>query len=172
MAGSHVTLSWQPAPPPVAAVSFVVEVGTTNGGNEFGRFPVGNATQVSGVLAPGVYYTRVRGVGPTGEGTPSSEVIVTVPSTSTAPEAPRGLTSSAIGNVVSLNWTAAAGNAQSYVIDVGTASGLSNIGSLATGNLDTTFATPAPNGAYYVRVRAANVFGSSPPSNEVVVVVP
>lgn len=37
---------------------------------------------------------------------------------------------------------------------------------------DPADATPAPRGTYFVRVRAANAFGLSPPTNEVVVVVP
>jgi hypothetical protein len=71
-----------------------------------------------------------------------------------------------------LTWSAAAGNATTYVIEAGTASGLADLGTLPTGYLDTTFSTPVPAGTYFVRIRAANAFGASGPSNEVVVVVP
>ncbi len=74
--------------------------------------------------------------------------------------------------MVSLTWGAAAGNATTYVVEAGTAAGLANVGTFATGHLDTTFITPAPSGTYYVRVRAANAFGVSASSNEVTVVVP
>jgi hypothetical protein len=59
-----------------------------------------------------------------------------------------------------------------YVLDVGTQSGATNIGSLPTGHLDTTLTTPAPSGTYFVRVRVVNVFGSSAATNAVQVVVP
>jgi hypothetical protein len=38
--------------------------------------------------------------------------------------------------------------------------------------LDTGFSTLVPFGSYYVRIRAANAFGASLPSNELVVTVP
>jgi hypothetical protein len=43
---------------------------------------------------------------------------------------------------------------------------------LPWGTLDTTFSTHVPSGTYFVRVRAANAFGHSAPSNEVTIVVP
>ncbi|MEZ5421330.1 MAG: fibronectin type III domain-containing protein [Vicinamibacterales bacterium] len=49
---------------------------------------------------------------------------------------------------------------------------LANVGRFDSGHLDTTFLTPAPPGTYVVRIRAANAFGVSAPSNEVTVVVP
>ena len=74
--------------------------------------------------------------------------------------------------MVSLGWNAAAGNATTYVIEGGTAPGLSNLGVLPLGSLDTAVAGAVPAGTYYFRTRAANSFGSSAPSNEVVQVVP
>ena len=73
---------------------------------------------------------------------------------------------------MTLSWGAAAGNATSYVVEAGTAAGLTNIGALPTGNLDTSWSVPAPPGTYVVRVRAANAYGLGPESNEVAVVVP
>lgn len=166
-----VSLGWQPGPGLVAR-SYVLEAGSTAGASDVGTFAVGAATRVTGVLAPGTYFVRVRGVSDTGPGPAGSEVIVTVPSTSTPPAAPGALIASANGGVVTLRWGAAAGNATSYVIEAGTAAGLTNIGALPTGNLDTTWSAPAPRGTYVVRVRAANAFGLSPTTNEVTVVVP
>jgi trimeric autotransporter adhesin len=166
-----VSLGWQAGGPPMST-AFQVEAGTVAGGVDVGVFNVGPANQVSGVLPPGTYFTRVRGIGANGPGAASSEVIVTVPSTSTPPNAPGPLSASVAGGLVTLNWGAASGNATTYVIEAGTASGLTNIGALPTGVLDTTFSTPAPAGTYFVRVRAANASGQSLPTNEVVVVVP
>lgn len=169
--GNTVTLGWQPGGAPATA-AFIVEAGTTAGGTNVGVFNVGLSTRVSGTLAPGTYFIRVRGVGANGAGTASSEVVATVPSTSTPPAAPGTLSASVSGNVVTLSWGAAAGNATAYVIEAGTAAGLTNIGALPTGHLDTTWSVPAPAGTYFVRVRAANTFGLSAPTNEVTVVVP
>lgn len=166
-----VTLGWQPGSGAIAR-SYVLEAGTTAGASDVGTFAVGAVTRVTGVLAPGTYFIRVRGVGDTGPGPAGSEVVVTVPSTSTPPSAPGPLSASVSGGVVTLSWGAAAGNATSYVVEAGTAAGLTNIGALPTGNLDTTWSAPAPAGTYFVRVRAANAFGLSASTNEVTVVVP
>jgi hypothetical protein len=166
-----VTLGWQAGAAP-AATSFLVEAGTSVGATDVGVFPVGPATGATGTLSPGTYFTRIRGVNASGVGAASSEMIVTVPASATPPNAPGTLTASVAGGVVTLQWGAAAGNATTYVVEAGTASGLTNIGAFATGHLDTQFTTAAPAGTYFVRVRAANAFGASAPSNEVTVVVP
>lgn len=166
-----VSLGWQPGVGPQAR-SYVLEAGTTAGASDVGTFAVGAVTRATGVLAPGTYFIRVRGVGDTGPGPAGSEVIVSVPSTSTPPSAPGPLSASVSGRVVTLSWGAAAGNATSYVIEAGTAAGLTNIGVLPTGHLDTTWSAAAPPGTYVVRVRAANAFGLSAPTSDVTVVVP
>jgi hypothetical protein len=175
VANSTVTLGWQPGPPP-AATSYQVEAGTSFGATDVGVFAVGAATRVSGTLPAGTYFTRVRGVGSSRVGAASSEVIVTVPSTSTPPNAPGTLSATVqpafASGVVTLGWGAASGNATTYVIEAGSASGLADIGTFTTGVLDTGFSTLVPFGTYYVRIRAANAFGASLPSNELVVTVP
>lgn len=168
---STVTVAWQPGPPP-AAVSYVVEAGTAPGASDLGVLNVGTARQVSSVLPAGTYYVRVRGIGPTGPGSVSSDVALTVPTVATAPAAPGALTANVLSNGLLLRWTAATGNATTYIIEAGTASGASDVGAVTTGNLDTTFLGRAPAGTYFVRVRAANAFGQSAASNEVMVVVP
>ncbi|MBP7779854.1 MAG: hypothetical protein KA371_22270 [Acidobacteria bacterium] len=171
VAGATITLGWEPGTGPTIS-AFLVEAGTAAGATDVGVFNVGLATRVAGALPPGTYYLRVRGVGAGGPGAASSEVIATVPATSTAPTAPGTLTASVVSGVVTLGWGAAAGNATTYVIEAGTASGLSNIGAMPTGNLDTAWSLPAPSGIYFVRVRAANAFGLSPATSDVLVVVP
>ncbi len=169
--GSTVSLGWSPGASP-APIGYVIEAGTAPGLADLGRFPVGLATQVAAGVAPGSYALRVRAIGASGEGPPSSEWLLTTPSTSAPPTAPSGLVGSVAGNVVSLGWTAAAGNATAYVVEAGTAPGLANLGVLSLGSLDTAIAGAVPGGTYYFRMRAANAFGSSAPSNEIVLVVP
>ena len=99
----------------------------------------------------------------------SNEVVVNVTGACSAPSTPGGLTHTVNGSSVQLSWQAAAG-ATSYVLEAGTASGSSNLLASDIGNVTTLGATAAP-GTYYVRIRARSACGSSPPSNEVVVVV-
>jgi hypothetical protein len=73
------------------------------------------------------------------------------------------------GPMVVLSWAGAAG-AQDYVIEVGSASGLSNV--LVTSLGATTGLTVmAPPGRYYARIRARNACGLGAASNEILVVV-
>ena len=171
VSGNTLTLGWQPGSGP-AASGYVVEVGTSSGGAEVGAFPVGALTRVTGTLPAGTFFARVRGASAQGTGAPGSEVIVTTPSVSLPPQAPSALSGTVANGVVMLTWSAAAGNATTYVVEAGTGPGLSNIGALPLGHLDTTFSTPAPPGTYVVRVRAANAFGVGPASNEITVTVP
>ena len=65
--------------------------------------------------------------------------------------------------------TAATEPVQTYVLDVGLAPGATAT-SLPLGNV-LSFATTAPDGTYYVRLRAVTAAGSGPVSNQVVVVI-
>jgi hypothetical protein len=90
----------------------------------------------------------------------------------TAPGAPQGLISSVNGRTVMLAWSAPAtgGPASSYILEAGSAPGLANI--VTTPVSGTSFvATGVPPGVYYVRVRAVNDMGTSPPTSDVVLVV-
>jgi hypothetical protein len=89
------------------------------------------------------------------------------------PGAPTGLGALVAGGNVTLNWTAAGGcAATSFIVEAGSASGLADLAVLNTGSTLPTFLATAPSGTYFVRVRATNAFGTSAPSNEVVIVVP
>lgn len=168
--GSQATLGWT-APAGTTPSSYVVEAGTAPGTSNVGRFFVASST-ITGALPPGTFYARVRAVVNGVEGQASSEVVLVVPSTALPPSAPAGLAASVAGATVSLSWTAAGGNAESYVVEAGTSPGQANLASFDTGALDTALSASAAPGTYYVRIRARNAFGISAPSNEVTVVVP
>ncbi len=171
VAAQTVTLGWQPGLSP-AASAFIVEGGSAPGVSDLGRVNVGTATSVAGTLGAGRYFIRVRGAGAAGEGSASSEVAVDVPATAVPPSAPGTLAASVTGTNVSLAWGTATGNATTYVVEAGSASGGADLVVYPTGNLDTALVTAAPPGRYYVRVRAANTSGRGPVSNEVVIDVP
>jgi fibronectin type III domain protein len=91
-----------------------------------------------------------------------------------APAAPLNLVASSSGSSVTLTWTAPAttDSLSTYLIEAGSASGLANLASFATGNTLTIFqASGIGAGTYYVRVRAVSASGASVPSNEAVLVV-
>jgi hypothetical protein len=87
------------------------------------------------------------------------------------PQAPT-LRGSVSGNTVSLNWAPSATGtaAASYVVEAGTASGVSNLFNGNVGNI-LQIAAPVSAGTYFVRVRGVNGFGAGDASNEVVLTV-
>src|SRR6185436_11497804 len=91
----------------------------------------------------------------------------------TLPGAPTGLTASAVGSTVTIRWSApASGTPTSYVLEAGSATGLSNLANFNTGSASTSFSTSGvANGTYFVRVKAVNASGTSAASNEATLVV-
>lgn len=90
------------------------------------------------------------------------------------PEAPTALTYTKDGESVSVSWTAPTGNQQptTYVIEVGSSSGLNNQGTFVVPATDTSYGRATPPGTYFVRVHARNACGTSGVSNEIAFRVP
>lgn len=87
------------------------------------------------------------------------------------PTAPRNVTAVASGNTATVTWTApTSGTPSTYLAQVGTSPGGSNIFSGAVG-LVTSASSPLPNGTYYIRLYAQNGLGTSPASTEVTLTV-
>jgi predicted phage tail protein len=154
-----------------AATSFVLEAGTSPGATNVMAFDTLSAgsTFVSPGLPNGIYFVRVRALNAAGTSAPSNEITVSG-AIGCAPGTPGNMMASVSGLNVAFQWNAAAGSPTSYELEAGTASGASNLGTFPAG-LTTQFATAAPPGVYYVRVRARNACGVGPASNEVTVVI-
>lgn len=161
--GAGAAIRWT-APP--AATSFVLEAGRSPLSKDVFAGDVGAASSLAAQVAPGTYFVRVRGRNPCGTGAPSPEVRLVV---SDQP-APTSLIAGVVGRDVTLAWAPPGGGADGYLIDVGSAPGLSDIGTISTPATALTALGVAP-GVYHVRVRAVRGAASSSPSNEVAVTV-
>jgi uncharacterized protein YdeI (BOF family) len=164
------TLAWSPAAPAegVNPEGYVLEAGSGPGLSDLASLPVGNVTRFQAAsVPPGVYYVRVRAINRRGVSAPSPEVVLRA----TAVGAPQALTSAGPGNIVELRWQAPAGGEvpAGYLIEAGSAPGLIDLAAWRVG-IDLAFATTAPTGVYYVRVRAVDAAGvAGEASNEIVV---
>ena len=168
--GTTATLSWTAATADSALdtpTNYVLEAGTSRGASDVAVVNVGNRTVFRAEVTSGTYFVRVKAQNANGESEPSEELEIRTPGT---PQAPTALSATGAGAIVDLRWTASVGGfaATGYVIEAGSAPGLSNLARIQVANL-TRFTTTAPPGVYYVRVRGVNARGTSLPSNEVVV---
>ena len=169
-AGARALLTWSRPPESWGddvPSFYVLEAGTTPGASNLGSLSVGNTTSYVADVPAGTHFVRVRGVGAGGASDPSNEIVLQGPD---APGPASGLVAVVSGETATLTWTAPAGRAQatSYVLEAGSAPGLSNLAVVNVGSA-TTVSAAIPPGLYFVRVRAANAVGSAAPSNEVIV---
>jgi predicted phage tail protein len=170
--GSSVTLTWSAPTSGDPAQSYTIEAGSTSGASNLANFATGNtATRFSTSGVPnGTYFVRVRASNSVGVSSASNEATLVVgPPACTAAPTPGTLsgTASASGTVV-LTWTAASGSPTSYVLEAGSAPGLSNLANSDLGGTARTFtANNVGPGTYYIRVRAKNACGVGPASNEI-----
>jgi hypothetical protein len=175
--GSSVMLTWNAAASGDAVFSYVIEAGSAPGLADLAVVVTGNsATSFSADgVGNGTYYVRVRAQNATGTSGASNESTLVVGSSActAAPGAPGGLAITSSGSTVTLGWNAPAGGCAptSYVLQAGSSAGGSDLANSNVGNTTSYVATGVGGGTYYVRVRAANAFGQSAGSNEVVLTV-
>lgn len=168
--GSRLTLTWTP-PAGQAPTGYIVEAGTAAGLSNIGTLPVSTTSFWYEPVPNGVYFLRVRSRDGLTISTPSAEVMVVVGAVASPPDPPLNLQYTAVGPTLTFQWLApAAGTPTSYVLEVGSATGLSNLAVFATGSPATSITfNGVPPGRYYVRLRATNAAGTGTPSNEIVV---
>jgi hypothetical protein len=172
--GNNVSLNWNAPASGAMPTGYVLMAGSAAGTSNLASFNTGNtATSFSASAPSGLYYVRVAAANGCGAGLASNEVSFTLGDE--VPASPGDLRwTVGDGGIVWLSWTAPAGGPAptAYVIEAGSASGLSNLAAVSTGSPVTTFTAAAPPGTYYVRVRAINGAGAGAPSAEGVITVP
>src|SRR6185503_8066429 len=92
-----------------------------------------------------------------------------------APGVPGTLTISVVSSKPTLVWSAptTGGAVTAYILEVGLAPGLKNLGAFTLPASPTTVTTGMPpRGTYYFRVKAQNGSGTSASTNEVKLIVP
>lgn len=174
--GNTVTFTWQAPSVGGIPTSYQLEASLSPGGALIATLPVSSSPATVPNVPNGVYYVRVRALNADGPSAQSNEVVVAVPSGATTctapPAAPTGLSGNAVGTLVSIVWAPAASGCvpTAYVLQAGSAPGLSNIALVNVGAA-TSLSASAPSGTYYIRVLALNAFGSSAATADVVVTV-
>jgi hypothetical protein len=167
--GTTVTLAWAAPSTGGAVTNYVIEAGSAPGLTNLASFTISDAqtSMVFPGVPPGVYYLRVRGRNALGTGVPSNEIVAT---SGALPSPPTGLAATVAGSTVTLGWSAPTSGepVTTYILEAGSAPSLSNLATLVTDSAVPGMVVNAvPAGVYFVRVRARNVVGTSPPSNEV-----
>lgn len=175
VADTQVTLTWQAPVSGGVPTNYILEGGTSPGGVNLPTTPVGLVTSYLTTLPPGTYYLRLRAANDFGLSEPSEEITVVVAnSLATIPGPPTGFVTGVAAPFVVLYWLppTTGGQATHYIVEAGSASGLSDLAVFATPTDATGLQiTQVPNGVYYVRVRGANAHGVGPVSNEAVITV-
>ncbi len=159
------------------ATDFVLEAGTATGLSNLGRFPVGSRThfELEPPPPPGVYFVRVRGRNALSLGEPSREFMLVIGGVPAPPDGPGNLGFALdAARRVMVAWTAPRGAVSGYMLDVGSASGRYDLGSIVLPPAPTFVITPGavPPGMYFVRIRAINASGVGVPSSERILFVP
>ena len=154
-------------------------VGSQPGAANLALIPVADSAFRSPAPA-GTYYVRVVADTALGTSDPSNEVTVVVGSGCSPNPLTTVLQSTVTGPQVTLQWNptlpalATAVDAVwplTYVLEVGTTVGGSQLGSIPLGRV-TTLTALVPPGLYYARVRLVDACGAGPVSNDTVVQVP
>lgn len=162
-----VRLAWEPPLSGPTFTDYVLEAGLSPGATAISASATAPPFDVPGV-APGRYYVRVRARNSFGLGPPSEELAVDVYGPASPLEAPSTPSAWMSGRRLTLTWGQATtgGEPTGYLVEVGTAAGLTNIGSALVSGRFLTF-DPVPDGFYFIRVRAVRGSDRSRPSAEI-----
>ncbi len=170
--GFRVRLAWRPNPSGPAPTGYIVEAGFRPGTTAVTLPTSAPVLEMSGV-PPGRYFVRVRAVNAFGASEPGSDILVVVNGNGAgSPDAVILPTAWMSGRRLNLQWldSSLGERPTSYLVEAGSASGLTNIASLPVGTRSFSYDL-VPNGYYFLRVRARVGANVGPPSQEVMVKV-
>jgi hypothetical protein len=172
MVGRRLIMTWDPPYSGGPVGQYLIEAGSASGLSNIGSLFVTGPLFTYEPVPDGVYFLRVRARNAAGTSAPSDEVMLVVGGGPSPPQAPGEPAAVVHGSTVTLSWFAPPGPVSGYILEAGSASGLSNLATAALGPATTVSFPGIPRGTYYVRMRAVNAQGSSIVSDEVTVVVP
>jgi uncharacterized repeat protein (TIGR03803 family) len=179
VSGQLVVLTWNASSTGGAPTTYVLQAGSASGLSNLAASNLNSTatTATATNVPPGTYFVRVVAANASGTSAPSNEIVVTVgggSGCSLVPAVPTGLSTSSSGSNVTISWQKPAVGCPptSYILQAGSAPGLSNLANFNTGSEATTFSTGGVGaGIYYIRVLAVNAAGSSVASPDVQLVV-
>ena len=171
MAGSRLILAWGEPEGGGAPLDYIVEAGSASGLANIATLVVDRRAFTYDPVPAGFYFLRVRARNGAGVSDPSQEVMVVAGGAASPPGVVQRLTGTANGSTVTLSWLAPLGPVAGYVIEAGSAPGLSNLAVLPIGPVTTMSFPGIPPGRYYVRLRSVNGLGAGVVSSEIVIVV-
>jgi uncharacterized repeat protein (TIGR03803 family) len=178
VSGQTVFLTWNASNTGGSPSAYILQAGSSAGTSNLAASSVGLTTSVTANGVPaGTYFVRVVAANASGTSAPSNEIVVNVGgggACGLAPAVPTGLTTSSSGSNITISWQRpAVGCAPtSYILQAGSAPGLSNLANFNTGSDSTTFSAGGVGaGTYFIRVIAVNAAGASGPSQDVPLVV-
>ncbi|MGD9903079.1 MAG: beta strand repeat-containing protein [Vicinamibacterales bacterium] len=164
-------------PPAVGGdvTGYLLEIGTGPGLANIATVPaaVDDPSFVyDGVVPPGLYYARVRAQSASGVGPASPEMAFSPAAGCRGMAYGAALQSAVSGSEVSLSWATPPlfPGPLSYTLAAGTTSGSSNVGAFPLGATN-AFATPAPPGAYFLRLHAQGPCGVAAVAGELLLSV-
>jgi predicted phage tail protein len=174
LTGQRVVFRWNaPADSGAGVGGYLLEYGFTPGRSDGAALAIGTAREFAVTVPPGRFYVRVKAQNAYGISAASNEVELRAGITAAPPSRPQAVSAQVTGSTLRLTWSAPAGGdaPTGYVLEAGTAAGLSNIANVSLGPATSFVAEGIPAGLYFVRMRAVNSFGMSEPSEDVPVAV-
>jgi hypothetical protein len=165
--GFAVALSWLPPSGGAAVTGYIVEASLQEAGPAVASVPTGMQMRLNVTAPAGRFFVAARAQTTAGLSGRSNPFEIVVPGC-TGLTAPSGLTAAVNGSEVILSWSATPG-ATAYLVRVGSATGLSNLATVAMAANGLT--ARAPDGRYHIRVQAQNRCMLSEASSEIVVTV-
>ena len=173
VSGGSIVVDWRAAPGS-APSTYTLVAGSASGLANLATLPLGSGTSFATAgVPPGAFFVRVIASNACGQSAASADSVLRVGGALGPPGTPVQVTGTAAGGVITVSWVSSTGGAPtSHVLEAGTGPTLANLGTVGLGAATGFTVGGVPAGTYYLRIRALNAVGSSPPSAELILVMP